>query len=208
MPHSSYGEAMSSARRLTIIAVVAVAALAANTGAAAALYRPPLTDVLTPNEIRVSQQVAAETWPQGTCIGQERIVVADLTFRDPDPTDQLNILGFVDGSGSCELALDTAYLISLTPALTCTLIVHEYGHLRGHKHTDDRHDVMFPIIREPFEACTARMPAWRAAFNGGYTETKVRRSARRRGGRTRRKHTRSSRPRRGGRKRPAEWVYL
>src|SRR4051794_3143245 len=37
----------------------------------------------------------------------------------------------------------------------CTVIVHELGHLTGHRHSTDPADVMYPYYTRPLAACTA-----------------------------------------------------
>jgi hypothetical protein len=37
----------------------------------------------------------------------------------------------------------------------CTVVVHEYGHLTGHPHSDDPRDVMAPTTRLTLPACAA-----------------------------------------------------
>jgi hypothetical protein len=34
----------------------------------------------------------------------------------------------------------------MTPRLRCLVVVHEFGHWLGHRHSRDRDDVMFPVI--------------------------------------------------------------
>ncbi len=37
----------------------------------------------------------------------------------------------------------------------CTVVVHEYGHLTGHRHSDDPGDVMYQTYQEPLRVCAA-----------------------------------------------------
>ncbi len=63
------------------------------------------------------------------------------------------------------------------PPWLCTLVVHEYGHLAGHGHSDDPADVMYPLIDRVYVGCKGATA--RAALRGTRLRAKASRSRRR-----------------------------
>ena len=47
-------------------------------------------------------------------------------------------------SGPCEMKISRG----LSPRMRCLVVVHEYGHWLGYRHSRDRHDPMFPLMDE------------------------------------------------------------
>jgi len=44
--------------------------------------------------------------------------------------------------GPCEMVISRG----MSPRLRCLVVVHEYGHWLGHRHSRDRRDPMFPLL--------------------------------------------------------------
>ncbi len=70
-----------------------------------------------------SGAVTAETLP-GRVLGE-------ATLTEPEQTEP------------CTMKITTG----MTRRLRCLVVVHEYGHWLGHRHSDDPQSVMFPVVR-------------------------------------------------------------
>jgi hypothetical protein len=136
------------------------AALVSLSAAGAALAQaPPDPSQRYPvwgNAVKTAVQLARRHWAMDACGGQVALawgrldssVNAQSRWQNPrssygDP--QLNT--------SCSLTLNTDAQFDW-PKL-CTILIHEYGHLTGHPHVDDPHDVMNPYYVGPAPECAA-----------------------------------------------------
>lgn len=91
--------------------------------------------------------------PQGLLNGivqdGSNAAAAAYTYADP-----------VHGISACSIVWAPA--IPLDPGETCALLVHEWGHLFGHKHTNDPNDVMYwRTLRFDQEWSCRQTIAWR-----------------------------------------------
>ena len=55
---------------------------------------------------------------------------------------------------ACQILLNATYAPQMTAAMRCTLVLHEYGHLAGHEHSDRRDSVMFAEYQHDDPRCT------------------------------------------------------
>ena len=138
-----------------VAAALALAALARPTGAEPA-HDPAQRFPVWGAAIKAATSLAVRHWGLDPCGG--RVVVSwarmdpgfnaksgwDYTPGTPDdPRTRTN----------CTLALNDAVPFDW-PKL-CTIVMHEYGHLTGHPHSGDPHDVMSPYYSEPAAPCAA-----------------------------------------------------
>lgn len=132
----------------SLVAVVAALALAAPASAAP----------VSRSEIHKAQRVALDYWHATPC-GGTRIAFG---WGDYEPTNNAmswwenrrspnSLWRFPRLNRACEV--DFNRNASWDWPKACTVMVHEYGHLLGHQHSDDPADVMFPSYRQPVEAC-------------------------------------------------------
>lgn len=68
-----------------------------------------------------------------------------------------------DASRFSDCRLDLAVSADLGPALFCTVMAHEIGHLHGHEHVDDPSNLMAPRLGKPLPGCKAAMAPLRPA---------------------------------------------
>lgn len=98
-------------------------------------------------------QVARDYWPGSVCAGRETIlrnVVAEPAIAEGLRDYGARPLGLA-WTGTCTVAISPD--IDGNPWIFCGVLVHEFGHLAGHAHTDDALDVMAPRFTFPPPAC-------------------------------------------------------
>jgi hypothetical protein len=98
--------------------------------------------------------IAHEHWggPIPTCVanGVTTVPVHAVLYDDPDPS----VAARAEQPG-CRLWVDRGNWRRLAPVEACTIVVHEWGHMLGHGHSDDPDDLMAAFPRRPPRACAA-----------------------------------------------------
>lgn len=74
------------------------------------------------------------------------IYLNGYAIHDPSPNDALPFT-------NCKIVLDANEIKTWDWDEFCTIIVHEFGHLTGHKHVDNIAKVMNPYYILPFPKC-------------------------------------------------------
>ena len=142
-----------------------LAVIALVVGPAASASAVPAGDTDAAPEVRfavgspamlAAQDLARRTWGTDPCGGHIDIVWdvdamtinARSTWANPRSAYDAPALNV-----QCRIVFNR--LIDYDWARFCTVLVHEYGHLAGHPHTDDGPDVMSPVYRAPLPDCLA-----------------------------------------------------
>jgi len=149
----------------------AVTALLTLLGVGAMAPVASATEVTEDAKLAASLPIAEAAFEQTHCAAGIKVNLG----RDYWPTrpDGLVVEGeaflrgtFGDGTRDCELDLRGG----LSPNRFCRALVHEYGHLAGHFHVDDVHDVMHPQSLE-YEPCVTGTAALTAVAAARKSET-------------------------------------
>lgn len=156
---------MPAARRplaglLTSVIVLCLVPLGVAAPALGARKRAPR--LASPDAISTAESVAAGVWGFAACSGKVEIawrvrprsVNAVSSWANP-----ISAYGYPQRNFRCRVEFNPS--TAWTWAKFCTVLVHEFGHLTGHRHSADPHDVMAPVLGEPLTACTSapRPPA-------------------------------------------------
>jgi hypothetical protein len=145
----------ASLPRLLVCALLAIALLPAAAQADASLPELPVpaSDALT----STAHGLAVARWGVDPCGGQVAVtwahMGAGINARSQwMSVDVHNPATYTQCSITYNLDVDWDW-----PKL-CTVIEHELGHLAGHDHVDDPHDVMSPYYVFPSAECAAGQP--------------------------------------------------
>jgi hypothetical protein len=143
--------------RYLVCALLAIAMLPAAAQAAAAVP-VPAADALTTS----AHALALAHWGVDPCGGEVAVtwahMGAGINARSQwMSVDIHNPATYSQCSITYNLDIDWDW-----PKL-CTVIEHELGHLAGHEHVNDPHDVMSPYYVFPTPECAAGVPAAQAA---------------------------------------------
>lgn len=138
----------------------ALVATAVMTAPAAASAGSPDRFPVAGRAIATAQSIARAHWGLDACGGQVALSWADLsadlngdsTWSNPTAD---GVYDDPSANYACAVRLNANRDFGW-PEL-CTVVVHEYGHLTGHRHRDDPDDVMAPRYRGPVAEC-ARTP--------------------------------------------------
>lgn len=87
-------------------------------------------------------------------------VVERAKFTDP---------GTLAGAdpATCRIFLNRRWASQMPPAMKCTLVLHEYGHLAGREHSDNPNSVMYPdYLRDDRRCLSKAPPAWGTSGTG------------------------------------------
>ena len=146
--------------RLLVCALLALAALPAT--AQAEIDRPELPVPATDALMSTAHGLAVSRWGVESCGGQVSVtwahMGAGINARSQwMSTDVHNAATYSQCSITYNLDVDWDW-----PKL-CTVVEHELGHLSGHEHVDDPHDVMSPYYVYPSPECAAGQTAPAAA---------------------------------------------
>src|SRR4051794_37730505 len=143
-------------RLLPILALLVTLLLgAAPARAADATAPPPARWPVGGSTLRLAMALGAEHWGMAPCGGRVALRWTRLDplnaqaswANDRDPYLQPSF------NSECEIALSTG--VDWDWLKLCTVVVHEVGHLTGHQHSDDPHDVMYGDYVEPTPECEA-----------------------------------------------------
>ena len=142
----------ASLSRYLICALLAIAMLPAAAQAATSVP-VPASDALTAS----AHALAVARWGVDPCGGQVAVtwahMGAGINARSQwMSTDLHNPATYTQCSITYNLDVDWDW-----PKL-CTVIEHELGHLAGHEHVDDPHDVMSPYYVFPSAECAGGQP--------------------------------------------------
>jgi hypothetical protein len=149
---------MSMCRRALLPALTALALLAAGSTAHAQAYEidSPVWDAAI--------AAGAAHWGSAPCGG-------DVTYRWTGlPSGVVGYATWLAPSDAqadparftqCHIDLDPA--ADLDPQMFCTALAHELGHLHGHDHVADPHDLMSPNLGDALPECVAAMAPFQAA---------------------------------------------
>jgi Matrixin len=142
---------------LALAFAIVVAALAPAVVAVAASSTPPATRFgASGPAVSTAEAIAVRQWGGVACGGavalnwvpQAADVNATSTWSNPwdfytDPQDNQD----------CRVDLNSQAWFDWPKF--CTVLVHELGHLTGHRHATDPADVMYPYYTRPLAACAA-----------------------------------------------------
>jgi hypothetical protein len=142
--------------RLLALALAVVAALALTAPPARAADSPAARWPVGGAALTTAMALAAGHWGMTPCGGQvamnwtgalSRGVNAQSSWaNDVDPYAQPS------RNVDCAIALSTR--VEWDWPMLCTVVIHEVGHLTGHDHVDDEHDLMYYAYVEPAYECT------------------------------------------------------
>jgi hypothetical protein len=104
--------------------------------------------------IELSRRLAVRHWRVDPCQGEiELRWLADAPHVNATAAwkNAYSPYGNPEANHTCRITLN--HEAEFTAPKLCSVIVHEYGHLAGHMHSDDPRDVMAPAFRHAFEPC-------------------------------------------------------
>lgn len=120
------------------------------------LALPGAADASPPNFAK-AQAVARHFWHANPCHGKVTVEWGSydastnaMSWWD-NPKSPNSLWKYPAFNTNCEVYFNRAKQWDW-PKL-CSVMVHEFGHLLGHKHSDDPADLMFPIYRGPIAVC-------------------------------------------------------
>jgi hypothetical protein len=164
--------------------------LAAALGVLACAGTPALADPPA-NPTEAAQQIAAAYWGTNPCGGAIQIAWQGLEGDVNARSDWENPASAYDDPSqntNCVITVNTDQ--HWTWPMFCTVIVHEYGHLTGHPHSSDPHDVMYPFFVQPVPQCEPAQAPSDAATPAVAPAPPVARAAHKRLRRAHRRHAR------------------
>jgi hypothetical protein len=138
--------------RVTILAASCALALLAP-ATAAADHGPVVNDPTFMQYMRI----AAEYWGQTpSCEGPDGTTIPPHAVMADDPNPQVAAWAEVPG---CRIWLDASHWPAPPGEQHCNLIAHEWGHLLGHQHSEDSHNLMWgQWTNNVVPACQAYRP--------------------------------------------------
>jgi matrixin len=143
-------------RRFPPLLLAIAALILGAAGTASAAGSPATRWPAGGSTLRAALSLGAEHWGMTPCRGRVTIswdALGSATnaqsswANDVDPYLQPSF------NTDCEIALSLQ--VDWDWPKLCTVIVHEAGHLTGHDHVDDPHDLMYPTYVEPVAECAA-----------------------------------------------------
>lgn len=138
-----------------VVAILVASALPAVAMAARAA-RNAAPRLASAGAVSTAEAVAAAEWGMEACSGdveitwraRSRHVNAVSSWANPHTA-----YGEPERNFACRVEFNPR--TTWTWAKFCTVLVHEFGHLTGHRHSPDPNDVMAPLFADPLPACTA-----------------------------------------------------
>jgi hypothetical protein len=111
--------------------------------------------------LTTAMALATEHWGMTPCGGQ--VALSWTGALGPGVNAQSSWANDVDPYGQPSRNTDCAIALSTRIAwdwpMLCTVVIHEVGHLTGHDHVDDEHDIMYYAYVEPaYECATTAEP--------------------------------------------------
>jgi hypothetical protein len=101
-----------------------------------------------------ARDIARATWGGEPCGGQ-----VTISWMDRSPSINASAIWGYAVDLYADPELNVQCQIRFNPAARfdwskfCTVMVHEYGHLSGHAHSEDPHDLMYAYYEGPIPAC-------------------------------------------------------
>ena len=143
----------ASLSRYLVCALLAIAMLPA-AAQAAATVPVPASDALTTS----AHALAVAHWGADPCSGQVAVTWAHMGAGINARSQWMSIDVHNPATYSqCSIAYNLD--VDWDWPKLCTVIEHELGHLAGHEHVNDPHDVMSPYYVYPSAECAAGQPA-------------------------------------------------
>jgi matrixin len=143
----------ASLSRYLVCALLAIAMLPA-AAQAAATVPVPASDALTTS----AHALAVARWGADPCGGQVAVTWAHMGAGINARSQWMSIDVHNPATYSqCSIAYNLD--VDWDWPKLCTVIEHELGHLAGHEHVNDPHDVMSPYYVYPSAECAAGQPA-------------------------------------------------
>jgi hypothetical protein len=100
--------------------------------------------------------MATEHWGMSPCGGQVALrwtgALAPGVNAQSSWANEIDPYMQPSRNSDCAIALSTR--AEWDWPMLCTVVIHEVGHLTGHDHVDDEHDVMYYAYVEPAYECT------------------------------------------------------
>lgn len=126
-------------------------------GAPHAFAADPATDYAVGSApMQAAQQIAHDYWSADPCGSQVAISWMQLSSTTNATSTWTNPIGQYDAPSqntSCAIAFNTT--VSWDWNKFCSVLVHEYGHLLGHPHSEDANDLMYAYYVKPLDQCAA-----------------------------------------------------
>jgi hypothetical protein len=148
----------------TLLCLAGCGAMSAPALAARSAAAPPIA---TPGAVSAAEAVAEGFWGTAACSGHVAIAWRVRARRVNAVSSWANrhtAYGDPDHNFACRVEFNPR--APWTWAKFCTVLVHEFGHLTGHEHSPDPHDIMAPLFTEPLPACVASRRGATAASRG------------------------------------------
>jgi hypothetical protein len=143
----------ASLSRYLVCALLAIAVLPA-AAQAAATVPVPASDALTTS----AHALAVARWGADPCGGQVAVTWAHMGAGINARSQWMSIDVHTPATYSqCSITYNLD--VDWDWPKLCTVIEHELGHLAGHEHVNDPHDVMSPYYVYPSAECAAGQPA-------------------------------------------------
>ncbi|HEU4657151.1 MAG TPA: matrixin family metalloprotease [Capillimicrobium sp.] len=105
-----------------------------------------------------AQEIARAYWGTDPCGG---VVTIEWTRLEPNVNalSSWTVTGgpYDDPETNHDCTIEFNTQMDFTWAKFCTVLVHEYGHLVGHPHVDDEHDLMSPVYTRPIAECAPKV---------------------------------------------------
>jgi hypothetical protein len=86
-------------------------------------------------------------WPQSPCRGREHVKIVNEARMDELSGGKPRIEAWALGR-RCEVLISPGRVGRQPRRQICRLLVHEFGHLAGRRHSTRRNSVMFPVIED------------------------------------------------------------